>query len=73
MELGFLILSIFFVFWDPYQFFKPQNPLFGLRNPTFGGVILLKLFDLDQGDMFLGQTLPKNGSLKIYNFKTIEV
>ena len=37
----------FFVFWGgPKKLFWGQKTSFGLRNPPFGGVILLKLFDL---------------------------
>ena len=36
----------FFVFFGgPKTFFGPPKAFFGLRNPTFGGVMLLKLFD----------------------------
>ena len=45
-KLGFLRKSIFCVFGGPKKLFWAHKTLFGLRNPTFGGVILLKLFDL---------------------------
>ena len=47
---GFLRKSIFstffLVFWGPKTLFFDPNTFVGLRNPTFGGVKLLKLFDL---------------------------
>ena len=43
---NFLRKSIFCVFWGPKKLFWAPKTLFGLRNLTFEGVILLKLFDL---------------------------
>ena len=39
----------FFHFEGPLKIFLTPKTLFGLRNPNFGGVILLKLFDLSTG------------------------
>ena len=39
----------FFSFWGPKALFFDPNTLDGLRNPTFGGVILLTFFDLSYG------------------------
>ena len=42
---SFLRKSIFFNLGATKNFFWPEKTLFGIRNPNFGGVILLKLFD----------------------------
>ena len=34
-----------FILGDPKKFFWPEKTLFGIVDPDFGGVILLKLFD----------------------------
>ena len=46
---GFLRKSIFLILGAPQKLFWPPETLFGLRNLTFGGVILLKLFDSSFG------------------------
>ena len=48
-ELRFFEKINFLCFGGPKKLFGAQKTLFGLRNPTFGGVILLKLFDLSYG------------------------
>ena len=37
------------VFWGPKKLFWDPKTLLGLRNLPFGGIILLKLFDLSNG------------------------
>ena len=44
-ELRFFEKINFLCFEGPQKTFLSPKTLFGLRNPTFGGVILLKLFD----------------------------
>ena len=46
---GFLRKSIFLILEGPWNFFWPPKTLFGLKNLTFGGVLLLKLFDPSYG------------------------
>ena len=46
---SFLRKSIFFNLGATKNFFWPEKTLFGIRNPNFGGVILLKLFDPSNG------------------------
>ena len=45
-ELRFFEKINFLCFGGPKKTFLSPKTLFGLRNPTLGGVILLKLFDL---------------------------
>ena len=37
------------IFWGPLWYFFDPKTLFGIRNLTFGGVILLTYFDLSYG------------------------
>ena len=46
---GFLRKSIFSVLGGLKNFILPPKTLFGLQNPTFGGVLLLKLFNPSYG------------------------
>ena len=50
----------FFSFWGPEALFFDPNTLDGLRNPTFGGVILLTLFDLSNGFAKIGPFFKQN-------------
>ena len=38
-----------FIFWGPLKFLLASKTLFGIRNPNFGGVILLTFFDWSNG------------------------
>ena len=69
----FIQVQSFSFFWEnhffsilgsPKKLFWPLKTLFGLRNLTFGGVILLKLFDpsIGFGD-FQGWLCPKRAIL----------
>ena len=46
---GIIEKNNIFHFKGPLKTFLTPKTLFGLRNPNFGGVILLKLFDLSIG------------------------
>ena len=46
MELRFYEKINFLCFGGPQDTFLGPKSLFGLRNPTFEGVLLLKFFDL---------------------------
>ena len=41
----FLRKTVFFIFWGPLKFLLASKTLFCIRNPNFGGVILLRFFD----------------------------
>ena len=49
MDGPFLRKTVFFILWGPFNFFWTPKTLFGLRNPTFGGVIILTFFDPSNG------------------------
>ena len=74
-SLGFLRKSIFstffLVFWGPKALYFDPNTLVGLRNPTFGGVKLLKLFDLSNGlEVENAKIGPFFGKISHENLKT---
>ena len=48
-EFRFFEKINFLCFWCPKKLFWVLKTLLGLRDPTFGGVILLKLFDPSYG------------------------
>ena len=48
LRLGFVRKSFFVILGGP-KYLLPSKTLFGLKNLTFGGVILLKLFDPSYG------------------------
>ena len=45
----FLRKTVFFIFGVFWKFFGASKTLFGIRNPNFGGVILLTFFDWSNG------------------------
>ena len=48
-KLKVLRKTVFFIFWGPLWYFLDPKTLDGIRNLTFGGVILLTFFDPSYG------------------------